>query len=34
MPSFSGKKIRNDRKRSGGGVAFQRNLEFLEFSEC
>ena len=26
MPSFSGKKIQNDQKRTEGGVAFQRNL--------
>ena len=27
------KKIQNDRNRTEGGVAFQRNLEFLEFPE-
>ena len=32
-PSFSGKKIQNDRKRTQGGVAFQRNLDSLEFLE-
>ena len=32
MTSFSGKKNQNDRKTEGG-VAFQKNLEFLEFLE-
>ena len=31
MPSFSGNKNQNDRKRAEEGLAFQRNLEFLEF---
>ena len=34
MPSFSGKKkSQNDSIRTAGGVAFQRNLEVMEFQE-
>ena len=31
MPSFSGQKNPNDPVKIKGGVAFQRNLEFVEF---
>ena len=33
MSSFSGKKNQNVRIRTEGGIEFQRNLEFLEFTE-
>ena len=31
MPSFSSKKIQNDRIRTEGEVAFSRNMAFLQY---
>ena len=31
MPSFSSYKFQNDRIRTEGGVAFSRNLAFLQY---